>query len=311
MPIQFQCECGQNYSVREELGGKKTRCKACDELLTIPLGKISKTSTKSKTVAKPKVTPAEDEEDEDEESPARSAQSKSKADGKSKKKKKSDDKKSKKSKSSAGPSKKTLVGILVAVGVLGVAGIGFLLVNVVGGSGGKTAAVAEAPAIPRLSPVQHELGLFTIDFPDAWTVTQGGGSGGIPPFANAERKGVFVAIRSDPAGTVLFASNAPMGEIPEDLKPVHLAHNLVKLKMEENFSNYKETEQVPVMTKFSEGRISEFTGKEGPFSPIKGLRATFISTNWTFKVICRCPEKEYAKQEPMFRKVIESLRRVE
>jgi hypothetical protein len=37
MSIQFACECGKQFSVKDEFAGKRTKCPACGGALTVPM----------------------------------------------------------------------------------------------------------------------------------------------------------------------------------------------------------------------------------------------------------------------------------
>lgn len=36
MPISFDCQCGKNYSVKDEFAGKRAKCKACGRVNVVP-----------------------------------------------------------------------------------------------------------------------------------------------------------------------------------------------------------------------------------------------------------------------------------
>ena len=299
--------------MKDELAGKKTSCKACREILQIP--------KPPKSVAA-KRKPAEPEEDDWDEAvldqeidpPSQSKRSKPVHDTPLKKSKGKGKKRG--AGQSSGMPKGLAIALIVGSVVIGLGGIGFLAMKLMGRGGGDGggAGVAEAKpaegALPKMQEVRNELGNFAIDFPDGWTAKHGGGSGGMPPFASTTNGNIYLSVKSDPHASALFATNqnATESEMRLEDHPVHRAHELIKIKLEGEYNSFEETEPKLITTKFGDGRISEFVAKEGIFSTTKGLRATFLSGTYSLKIICKCPQGEYAENEPLFREVIQSFR---
>ncbi len=324
MAILFQCNCGQKYSIKEELAGKKTSCKVCGKILRIP-DVVKSTRTKSKPV---QPEPDEDVWDDDFEEldflvPPKKRKS---SDLPSSKKSKTGGKKRKDAEpdsESGGVSTGLIIAMVAGAAAVFIGGIVFLVMNMKGGAGIQAVAdvgeVAEpegggggaaAPALPKLKEVRNDLAGFAINFPDGWEVRTGGGSGGIPPFASARNGSILLSVKADPHATVLFTNNINVTEGAPNLEdhPVHSAHRLVKMKIEAEYDSYEETEPKRITSAFGEGRVCTFTAKEGFFSTSKGLRATYLSSAWCLKVICKCPSGEFAENEAMFRSVIESFK---
>ena len=70
MPLTARCRCGKSLSVNEELAGKKVRCPACKEVLTVPplmpvLEEEDDYDEEAISAKPPRRRPAEDSEDYD------------------------------------------------------------------------------------------------------------------------------------------------------------------------------------------------------------------------------------------------------
>ncbi len=312
MPIQFQCDCGQKYSVKEEFAGKKTSCRQCGEVVQIP---NPAKSTRPKPKAKPK--PAEDEwdetafeEEEDEDFEAAIKPKEKKAGASLPIKKSKGKSKKQRTDQPDGVPTGMIIAMVAGAAVVLLGGIGFLTMNIKG-EGAQVAGggAAVAAAVPKLAEVRNDLGNFAIAFPDGWDIKTGGGSGGMPPFATAESGSIYLSVKSDQHATALLTTSQNFDSENSRLEdfPVHRAHELVKVKLEAEFDAYEETAPKLISTKYGDGRISEFTAQEGLFSKTKGLRATFLSNAWCLKITCKCPQKEFPKNEALFCKVIESF----
>jgi len=311
MPIQFQCECGQKYSVKDEYAGKKTSCRQCGEVVQIP---NPAKNAKPKPKVRPK--PVEDEwdesafEEEDEDFEATVKPKKKQAvSSLPTKKSKNKNKKSGKDQPGGVPTF-MIIAMVAGAAVVLLGGIGFLAMNMKASRAEAAAGDGAAAAvIPKLTEVRNDLGNFSIAFPEGWDAKTGGGSGGMPPFATAESGSIYLSVKSDQHATALLttAQNFDTDNSRLEDFPVHRAHELVKVKLDAEFDAYEETAPKLISTKYGDGRISEFTAKEGLFSKTKGLRATFLSNAWCLKITCKCPEKEFPKHEAMFRKIIESF----
>lgn len=64
MPISLSCVCGRALKVKDELAGKKIRCPACQDILTVPAKKNKVEEVELEVI---------DDEDEEEAPPRRSA----------------------------------------------------------------------------------------------------------------------------------------------------------------------------------------------------------------------------------------------
>lgn len=207
-----------------------------------------------------------------------------------------------------------MIAMLIVPVVLLVAGLSYGIYR--GGAGGSGAAqepVAAAPA--QMSRYESEHGNFSIDHPEDWSVSGGGGTGGVPPWARFESDDAYFQVRASPSGAAVGDISGAGGgmfsdELPEDLEPVAQVHNFQKMKIEVDYSDYDETPGIKIEPPYGEGRLSTFTGGEGLLgSSVKGYRATFIGTNFQFNIIAKCPEDQWDQYEATFKKMIDSLGR--
>jgi len=54
--IQFTCQCGKPFSVPDEFGGRRARCKQCGNTLTVPLPEANASPVETKPAAPPKLS---------------------------------------------------------------------------------------------------------------------------------------------------------------------------------------------------------------------------------------------------------------
>lgn len=135
MPIPLKCACGKKFALKDELAGRKVKCPACQQVLSVP---------KSQVVEEPD-EPWEVDDDFDEDvAPAKSKRGKKSASGGTK------SKKGKKGKKQSGSSLGLIIGLAAGGGLLVVGLLVWLLLpgkpaeNVAGnpagaGAGAKTA----------------------------------------------------------------------------------------------------------------------------------------------------------------------------
>lgn len=305
MAIEFLCECGQQFRVGDQHAGKRTKCKACGEVVMIPQKAAKKSATARKSAARPTAADDEDlfvlepssasggggEGDEfdfalEETGPSRKLPGKP---GAKKKKVREDDEfeapkaKKKKKKSSAadegGMPKPALIAVLAVLGVVGLVGIGFVAVKMFGGGGGGQTKSLDKQYVT----VRHEISSFSIDHPDDWKAAIAGGSGGAPPSIQIDGDEAYFRVKGSLGGAAIgdaaqagsnlgsnLGINLPGEEGEdagggEDLAPVAVVHEMQGKFFEQDYDDYEETPGQKIDTPFGEGRISTYTAKKGMF----------------------------------------------
>ncbi len=155
---------------------------------------------------------------------------------------------------------------------------------------------------------------FAIDRPETWEVAGGGRSGYYS--ARFTSGSASVKVTADTVGSLLgdiarSQTNAFGGETeaPEELKPVHVIHEMGKETMAEEWSDYTETSLETVQTGFGEGRLAEFTGKSSFGGKFSGLRLTALGVDRRITVVCCCRESDSENLRPAFDQMIASLKR--
>ncbi|MEZ6121874.1 MAG: hypothetical protein R3C49_01720 [Planctomycetaceae bacterium] len=240
-----------------------------------------------------------------------------------KKKKKSNSKTSAKSKSADSDSDEApAISPKVMYSLYALAGTvsAVIMFFVVRGLMSAGAEEAEYQALPQNFAVfkHDQLGLSS-EYPDAkgWEKSSGGGTGGVPPWATfkSERQGVTITIRGSASGTAISDIAAAGGgmaggilgdALPDELHPAAAAHAFQKDKISADYNSYEETEPQKIETGFGEGRVSDFVGS-GALSSEYGIRATVISNQYQYNIICKVPKKRLEEYRPVFERIIKSV----
>jgi hypothetical protein len=155
-------------------------------------------------------------------------------------------------------------------------------------------------------------GIFKIKYPVGWEV-KGGGANNIA-WAEFSSGGAVISIKTNLAGSLLGdraqASKQMMGNQPVDpsLEPVAVVHEAEKDDFEES-EGVKERDPVVITTGFGDSRKSDFTGQSTFGASTRGYRVTALGLDHRIRVVCRCPESEWAALQPAFDQVIESVAR--
>lgn len=174
----------------------------------------------------------------------------------------------------------------------------------IGGCGNSRAIVPTSYA-----PYNDKNAAFKIDCPSGWK-WEGGGSPG-HSWAKFTSGNAEISVRTSMVGS-LIGDNAKLlqdehGQVPDPSKePVAVVHEAEKAGFEEEMG-VEEKEVEIVKTGFTNGRRAEFTGKKTFGAPIHGYRATALGIDLRIRVVCSCPESEWAALKPAFEKVIESV----
>ncbi|MFO1096589.1 MAG: hypothetical protein U0992_25265 [Planctomycetaceae bacterium] len=301
MPVLVKCECGQSLQAPDKAAGKAVRCPECGEAVKVPAHK-----------AEPKEE-SEDDFSELEPAPPRRAASSQKLPAAVLK---STKKKAKPTTQAAEPGIPKWVWALFILVGFGVGSVGgYLGVTAILSAAAKDNA--DAPPEPlTYSEHAHKEGNFKFDYPNGWEVASGGGTGGVPPWGTFSKDDVSVDIRADLKGASIAdianaAANQSTEELPPELSPVAKVHQFqhdVKYKIE--YDDFEETPGGFYDVPFGRGWLSEFTASEGAFGgKIHGYRLTLLGGMHQFNVICKCQEKNWRKNEPMFERVLKSISR--
>jgi hypothetical protein len=180
---------------------------------------------------------------------------------------------------------------------------------------GKPADVAAPTTFAKYNAKNGD---FALEYPDGWEAKGGGKKN---HSLKVTKGAVIIEVRSDLTGSLIgdIAGNSvgvmpggmPDGEFDAelDLAPVAQVHQMAQEEMAELIGSYSEGKAEKVSTAgFGEGRMSEFTGKQGLGVEIKGMRATVLGRDKRVVVVCTCPPSNWDALKPAFKKVIESLK---
>jgi hypothetical protein len=162
---------------------------------------------------------------------------------------------------------------------------------------------------------------FTIDQPVGWTVS-GGGSGGIESTATFRSGNAEIKVGSDLGGSLLgdvaqaqnnqFENMASLAGVnaPPPVPPIVKVHAESEQEVAANYANYQELPMQVFNSKLGEGRYSEFTGQGATFvGPVRGYRATLLSSERRITVVTVCPVRNWAILQPAFLHILQSVDR--
>lgn len=153
---------------------------------------------------------------------------------------------------------------------------------------------------------------FSCLHPKGWMPVARGGTGNVPPSVRLEHGNVKISFRASPSGAAIQDTTQALanqaGELPDELKPVAKVHDFQKAKFSDEMTNYQELGPVEkINTEIGEGRLSTFVASGGFGSKIFGYRATLLTAQYQWNVVCQCSsQREFTAYKPVFRKVIES-----
>jgi hypothetical protein len=218
------------------------------------------------------------------------------------------------------PKQSPLVIILACSGALVLAG------GVVGGilllRGGGPLKPAKFEPPEKYVAMQPGIVPLSGEIPEGWKASYGGGIGGIRIYARISDGGsISIDIRETEGSSAkgkmkkAIASGQEIGSFGSkterigDAPAIAATHEYHRTVVIKNFSTYKEGPARPIETKgFGEGRISDFTGKEGMFtSTIQGCRASVVHREHQYSIVCTCPPAQFKEVLPVFERIIASL----
>ena len=207
---------------------------------------------------------------------------------------------------------KVLYSLFGVSAVVGCIIIGLIVRSIMNAGDGRVIDMAVPTEFTKWT---HERGGLSLDSPKGWQVKSGGGTGGVPPWVSFEQsdQGVHISLRGSVSGTAVSdiasaGGTVPIdlgGEIPDELDPIAGVHRYQSDKIGSEYDEYEESEPETIESRFGEGRISDFKGTK-LFSATHGVRATLVSNQYQFNVICRCPEDRLEEYKPIFKRIIGS-----
>ena len=158
-------------------------------------------------------------------------------------------------------------------------------------------------------------GSFKCLYPSDWK-KRGAGTGGIAAIAEFKMSGANIKVASDLAGSLMgdiakatgsMGGMGGEGGAPQK-SPVEGLHASEKEDFEDDYPGYDEKPAVAFQSGAGEGRITEFTSK-GNFitGKLHGYRATILGGERRITVEAVCPEGDWSKLNPAFKRVIASI----
>jgi hypothetical protein len=155
-------------------------------------------------------------------------------------------------------------------------------------------------------------GTFQIQYPAGWQA-EGGGKAGYA-WAKFTSGSAEIAVNTNVVGSLVgdIAGGGMMGASrPEDMgherDPVAVVHEMEREQFEED-EGVKEQDPVEVETGMRGAKKAEFTGTKTFGGEIHGYRVTALGRDYRFRVVCRCDKDQWQALQPVFDKVIPTLR---
>jgi predicted Zn finger-like uncharacterized protein len=315
--ILVRCpKCKTQYKIKnaEEMDGKKVVCKKCSQPIRIRLPSAAAEEQPDEEAF------AGDEPFEDEfpaaKLPARAPlpmkRLKKKGDSKNPSEAAGKEKKGEgKAARSSGSNSTMVIVIALVFGALALGGVGvggMLLMR------GGVSAKYEVPDNKEYADFRPKDCGLSYRIPKWWNQDWGGGMGGQPYWARFGDDHLKIEARESVGGGAMAQAAIAMqqkldpGGQDETLAPAAKVHEAQMHDFAENFQDYHEEPARKIKTKYGEGRISDFTAKEGIFkSQVNGSRATLLSNIHQFIVTFKCSPAMFKDAKPVFVKVVSSL----
>jgi hypothetical protein len=149
---------------------------------------------------------------------------------------------------------------------------------------------------------------FQCEAPAGWEVTGGGKNSNYN--ATFSSGGAVIKITFDVTGSVLgdIAKNQNRGDDPSIPTPLEQMHEMNHKAMAENLSGFKDLSTDDISLPIGKGKKSEFQGDASFGGQQHGYRITSLLTSQRLTVICQCPEAEWQNLQPVFDRVVESIK---
>jgi hypothetical protein len=173
---------------------------------------------------------------------------------------------------------------------------------------------AVAPTSYATFSLKGEPQSIALEYPEGWAADGGGKSNHWGKFSQGSAE---ISFQTDIAGSLMAdAGGMAMPIVREDgtviqpEPPVVKLHAAGKEKVAEEYSGYQEEETPDVFRNaLGEGRKSEFIADGGlGGGKMHGFRATFLSRDRRFTVICTCPHSDWRTLRPAFDHVLDSFK---
>jgi hypothetical protein len=151
--------------------------------------------------------------------------------------------------------------------------------------------------------------VFHVDFPKGWNIQHGGMK--TIYWATAEKGSASIKVHESFIGSLLgdiANAGTPDLNVPDEELPVSKVHEMKRILMDDDYTNYREEPAVSVRTRFGLARRSEFTGREG-LKKVRGYRVTTLAGQEQIRIVCTCSPSDWDNLEPAFNRVIESVGR--
>lgn len=153
-------------------------------------------------------------------------------------------------------------------------------------------------------------GAFKIEYPDGWTAEGGGNA----QYASAKFTSgkaqieVYTGLSGSAMGDIAASQNRMSGAKDDDetLAPVAKVHQVEQAGFVEE-QGAKEQPPVALKTGLGDTRKSEFTASGSFGGAMHGYRATALSRDFRIRIVCQCPEAEWAALKPAFDRIITSV----
>lgn len=110
-------------------------------------------------------------------------------------------------------------------------------------------------------------------------------------------------------GDIAKSHNQMMGadQPPDELAPAMIVHEMEKDGFAEKMTDYQEGPATLLRPKLGEAAKAEFTASSSFGSPLHGYRATILTNNYRYRVVCECAESDWKTLKPAFDRVIDSF----
>lgn len=293
--------CKTKYKLSADLAGKKVKCRKCQTPILV----------KAPTPSPDDVEEPDDDDDFDSEfddSPPVKQRKPVRTLGKLKPARKAPAAKAATKPPATTSINRPLIAMIAGTALVLVAAAVFVIPKLIG----RASASAKIDAPAEFEKYQDQDSAVWFDYPAGWSVSHGGGKGGVPAWAKIEWEKIRISIRDSITGSAIGdiagAATANAGDAPPELQPVHAVHMFRLQQIQAENPDYEETEPEIFKTQMGEGRLAEFIKPE-MFGKKYGYRATLPPRVKQFTVTCECSQAEFEILKDTFRRIIASCSR--